>query len=91
MAKIDITAEQAAEIAAIVERDSRRIDRAANKMLKLLVGMEPVSQKQALCQALAIWVRAMEREERAFDLSAAMHHQVDLNLAASFDVKSATH
>lgn len=80
----EITAEQAAEIAAIVERDSLRIDRAANKMIKLLVGMDPLSQKQALCQALAIWVRAMESDERVFDLSAAMHHQVELNLAASF-------
>jgi len=91
----EITNEQAAEIVAIVERERPQIDRAATKMLRQLAGLDPVSQKQAICQVLAIWIRAMgdidDGLDPAIGLSAAMHHQVDLNLAASFAVGSRKH
>ncbi|MCV3209583.1 hypothetical protein OHD62_17215 [Mesorhizobium sp. YC-39] len=82
MKSIIATPDEQPEIYAIVRRERDAIHRSALKMAKQLRGLSDVSQKQAIAELTAAWIRAIypENLELALSLSDAMREQTDIYL-----------
>jgi hypothetical protein len=82
MERPTVSAADEAEIYETVRREQPQIERATNRMLKSMRGLSGVSQKQALAQLMAGWIKAIypNDRERALLLSEHMREQVDVYL-----------
>jgi hypothetical protein len=81
-----VSAAEMEEMKATILREEKQIEDVVIEIGKLLESLSDVSQKQALCLAVAAWVGAAD-PARAFELSEHMRGEVDAYMIRLFGLK----
>jgi hypothetical protein len=87
MARYQPTKQELDQAYADVEPHWPAIIRTNERMMKILMKLPDIAQKQALCMMAATWVMAhrTDDDQEGLDLVDALREQINLNLVAAKD------